>query len=52
MLNELNEQVHKQGFKQTLKNMRNEENSKKSIHPKAHGNVADNPTTFEDKVSE
>ena len=52
MLNELNEQVHKQGFKQTLKNMRIEENSKKSIHPKAHGNVADGSITFEEKVSE
>ena len=48
MLNELNEQVHKQGFKRTLKNMRNDENSKKSIHPKSHDNVADSPTTFED----
>ena len=52
MLKELNEQVHKEGFKQAFKNLRLEENSKKSTHSKAHGTVSTSQEIYKDEDSE
>ena len=52
MLKELNEQVHKEGFKQALKNLRVEENSKNLINSKAHDSITDASTMSNERDSE